>query len=147
MAKGQAAVETVALLAGALFIMIAMITLLPEQAAGIGAQNGIMTATISANRLADEAAQVYLGGDGAQKSVWIELPETYDSAKSFLGSNSAGTSWALNKTVGIYITGYGHVFAESVAPMCGELPNRSGRFLVPIVYNSTGHVMINKTSC
>lgn len=140
--EGQASVEMVALLAGALIVLLGALTVLPEQYAGIAYEGARQGAQAAANRLAGAADEVWLAGDGAQKTLWVELPDGYDAGQTFIGSNEAGGGLSQNRTVGIYISGLGHAFAESHAPLCGMLPNQSGRYLVTVYYNTSGHVMI-----
>ena len=143
--NGQTSIEMIALLAGSLMVMLAAISILPEQTAAIGLELSVQDAQNAADRLAGAADEVYLGGEGAQKALWVVFPESYDPQNSFIGSNEPGGGWQQNRTVGIYVLGYGNVIAQSRAPICGSLPNESGKYLIKAVYNSSGHVMLNST--
>lgn len=144
---GQGTVEAVGLLAGLLIIILIVAVAIPEQAAQLGAERNRQMALLAAQDLAKTADEVYLSGDGARKSVWIELPETYNSTLSFVG-NRPGTSGTLfqNRTVAIYILNAGEQIAETRAPICGSLPAGFGKYLITLYYNSSGHVMVN-ASC
>ncbi|GEM_PF-6369273 len=142
--KAQASIEMVALLAGALIIMLGALTLLPQQYAGITLEAGRQAAQDTAERIVDASDEVYLAGDGAQKSFWVELPYGFDINRSFIG-NMPGATSSRNSTVGLYVLGIGYVISEGKAQMCGTLPNQSGRYLIRAIYNSSGHVMVNST--
>jgi len=144
---GQGTVEAVGLLAGLLIVILVVAIAIPEQAAQLGVERNRQMAVLAAQDIAKAADEVYLSGDGARKSVWIELPETYNASLSFVG-NRPGTAGTLfqNRTIGIYLLGTGELLAETKAPLCGNLPASGGKYLVTVYYNNSGHAMVN-ASC
>jgi hypothetical protein len=143
--RGQATVELIALMAGALIILLMVIVILPEQYSGIGLEKSRQDGQAAANMISATADEVYLAGDGAQKTEWVDFPQGYDYNKSFLGNRLAGGTIYENRTVGIYLIGIGQLISEGKAPICGALPNESGRYRLTFYYNSSGHVMVNST--
>ncbi len=144
--KAQGSVEALGLLGGLVIVLLAITIFLPQQQSEIGLERNRAIALQSAQAIATAADDVYLAGDGAQKSVSVEFPDGYDASRSYAGNKVDTGNIFNNRTIGIYVIGAGEITAESRAPVCGTLPNASGEYRITLYYNASGHVMVN-ASC
>ncbi|MFH0927450.1 MAG: hypothetical protein V1822_02620, partial [Candidatus Micrarchaeota archaeon] len=148
--KGQSTLELLILFSGGLLALMVVAAVLPSFAAGNASLYGGQLARDSTSYIARVSDEVYLQGEGAQKSIWINVPETAsvsgDSPRSFIGSNDAGADWSDRKMVDLYLANEGDIFAISRAPLCGQWPAAAGRYLINIQYSTNGdaHVAINE---
>jgi hypothetical protein len=147
-AWGQSTIEMVVIFAGMLFVMVAILAVIPGQTTSVESVRAHQTAQDTVDGVAQAANDVYLAGEGAQRTVWVELPDSYDATRSFIGAQTGVTDWGKRKVVDIYAMQTGDVFALSRAPICGTWPDAIGRYQVVLTYNSTApaHVMVN-ASC
>ena len=143
--RGQTTLELLILFAGGMLALIVIAAVLPSQAIGSQTLRDGQIARESVSDIVSAADEVYLAGDGAQKSIWITIPETARVGSSFIGARSGETNWTKKKLVVLNLTNEGDIFAVSRAPVCGSWPSGPGRYKIRITYNesSVAHVMVN----
>ena len=147
--RGQANIETMAIFAAVLVMIMAVLMVLPSSAQSGEVLRQEQMAKQTVQMAASAADEVYLAGEGASKTVWVEIPGIWDANRSFIGNKTAGMSWSDRKLISLYVRTTGDIFGVSRAPLCGSWPATSGKFLVNVTYNSTNpaHVMINSNKC
>lgn len=147
--KAQSALEMVAIFGGVMLILLIVVAAIPQEAAAAQALRAHSTATDSVNLVAQTASDVYLSGDGAVRTITIEVPDGVNMSASYLGATASETDWNKRKLADLRLLTGGDVFAVSRAPMCGEWPLPGGRYAVNLTYNGSGtaHVMVNSLSC
>ena len=143
--KAQAGLETMAIFAAVLILLLAVLLVLPSTARSGEVLRQMQTAQQSVQAVAATANEVYLAGEGASKTIWIELPDSWEPSRSFIGNNSADLNWSDRRVASIYVLQSGDMIAASRALMCGRWPASAGKFRINVTYNSTDpvHVMVN----
>ncbi|PIT84298.1 hypothetical protein COU37_03965 [Candidatus Micrarchaeota archaeon CG10_big_fil_rev_8_21_14_0_10_45_29] len=148
MKLAQTTVELLVIFGAAVIVLSVLAAVLPSNAvAGQSARDkNIAQATV--RDLSQAVNEVYLGGDGASKDVWIEVPMSANISASFIGNNTEQPDWGKRKTIAINLLTEGDVFSVSRAPVCGQWPSMPGKYRIKIEYNATEpvHIMIN-SSC
>jgi hypothetical protein len=86
--KGQTSVEFLVLLCIALLVLTATIAISVQNINSINAQRDRNDASNAVLDIGSAAKEVYAQGEGARKQVYIVLPESYDAANSFVGSQA-----------------------------------------------------------
>lgn len=143
--RAQANLETVAIFAAVAIMVVAVAVSLPGEAQSgevLRQKSGAQSTTDLLTRTADE---IYLTGEGASRQIWLEVPESYSFADSFIGNHTGSESWSQRKVVSLYINGVGDVISASHAPLCGTWPAAAGKWRVSVTYNDTEppHIMVN----
>ena len=143
--RGQASLETMLLFAAVLIMVLVIGLVLPSTVSGGENIRQMLLARQSVQEVASAANEVFLAGEGASKTIWIELPSGFDNTTSFVGNQSSGTTWKNRKLVDINMLSVGDIFAVSRAPMCGQWPAVYGKYRVNVTYNGTTvpHVSVN----
>ncbi len=143
--RGQAGLETMAIFAAVLILLLAVLLVLPSTARSGEVLRQMQTAQQSVLLAAATADEVYLAGEGASKTIAVELPDSWESSRSFIGTNNASANWQDRRLLSIYVRQSGDAIASSRAPLCGSWPATPGKFKINVTYNSTEpvHVMIN----
>ncbi|VVB56996.1 Uncharacterised protein [uncultured archaeon] len=151
--RGQAGLETIAIFAGILVVLMVILLVLPNSIQSGEVLRQEQTAKRTVQAAATAADNVYLSGEGASQTVWLEIPDIWDPARSFIGNQTNTTGWSDRKLISIYVRSTGDVFGVSRAPVCGAWPAKSGKYMVNFTYNGTAnrtvpaHVMVNGESC
>jgi len=147
-ARAQTTVELLVIFGAAVLVLSVLAAVLPSNAISSQAARDKNIAQTTARDLAQAANEVYLGGDGASKNVWIEVPASANISASFIGNNTEQPDWNKRKTISINLLAEGDVFSISRAPVCGQWPAMPGKYRVKVEYNASepAHVMIN-SSC
>lgn len=143
--KGQGTLELLIIFAAGMLALVVVAAILPSQVAGNQALRDGQIARDTVANIASVANEVYLSGDGAQRSIWITIPENAKIANSFIGARTGETDWSKKKLVSINMANEGDIFSVSRAPLCGSWPAVAGRYQINITYSKTpvAHVMIN----
>ncbi len=143
--RAQSTIEMVVIFGGMLFVMLAVLVAIPAQAAAVQSLRAHQTAADTVALVAQTANDVYLAGEGASRTIWVELPDGFDSGRSFIGAQVGITDWGSRKLADIYTLQTGDVFETSRAPICGSWPAMAGRYRVTVAYNGTApaHVTVN----
>jgi hypothetical protein len=143
--RGQANLETIILFAAVLIMILVIGLALPSTTIGGENLRQMQIARQSVQEVASAADEVFLGGEGASKTIWVELPAGYENASSFIGNQSAAVAWKDRKLADIHMLQAGDIFAVSRAPMCGKWPGKYGKYQVNVTYNATTlpHVTVN----
>lgn len=147
--KAQSSLEMLAIFAGIMMVLLVVAAALPNQAAGSQVLRERQMARDTVQTVAQTANDVYLAGDGAVRTMWIEIPEGMNASASFIGAPASEGNWSKRKLVNINLDVSGDTFYVSRAPVCGTWPASAGRMQVNITYNSSGtaHVMVNELGC
>jgi hypothetical protein len=145
MTRAQASLETVAIFAAVVILVIAVAVSLPGEAQSgemLRQKSGAQSTVDLLTRTADE---IYLTGEGASRQIWLDVPDSYSFADSFIGNKTGSESWSRRKLVSLYLNGVGDVIAASHAPLCGTWPAVAGKWRVSVTYNDSEppHVMVN----
>lgn len=143
--QGQASLEVMMLFAAVLVMILAVGVALPSTTTGSENLRQLLMARQAVGEVASAADEVFLAGEGASKTIWIEVPGGFDNLTSFIGNRSISTAWKDKKLVDINLLASGDVFAVSRAPMCGRWPGSYGKYRINVTYNATTtpHVSIN----
>ena len=133
------------LFAAILIMILAIAAVLPATASEGENLRQMLIARQSVQDVASAADEVFLSGEGASKTIWVELPSGFENTSSFIGNRTSSTAWKDRKLADINMLSVGDIFAVSRAPMCGNWPTVSGRYLVNVTYNATTlpHVSVN----
>lgn len=142
---GQSTLEMVVIFGGALLVLIAILAAIPGETAPAQSLRQHQAAADTVAAVAQAANDVYLAGEGAQKTIWVELPDGFDAGRSFVGARTGVSDWGQRRLVDIYTLQTGDVFEISRGPICGAWPAQPGRYQVVVAYNgsSTAHVTVN----
>lgn len=143
--RAQAGLEAMLIFAAVLLMLLVVGLVLPSTAASGEHLRQLQLARQSVQAVASAADDVFLAGEGASKTIWVELPGGYEFAHSFIGNKSGVADWKNRKLADIHLPPSGDIFAVSRAPMCGNWPNASGRYRINLTYNATtpAHVAVN----
>ena len=144
-ARGQANLETMAIFAAVIIMVLVIAIALPAQASSGEMVRQQSAAKTSVTLLTTTADEVYLAGEGSSRRIWVDMPASFSYADSFIGSHTGSESWSQRKAVSIYLEGVGDVISSGHAPLCGNWPATSGRWQINVVYNDSDppHVMVN----
>jgi len=136
----QSTIELLILFALATIVLFVIIAVLPTQAVSGSVLHDGEIAEQTVHMLAQSCNEVYLSGDGAQKTVWINIPQSAKISQSFIGERLGN----IGKVIVINTLGEGDVISITNAPVCGKWPTTAGRHNIKVEYNSTNpHVMVN----
>ena len=143
--RGQASLESMAILAAVMVMILAVMVVLPSSVRSGEVLRQEQMAKYTVQAAASAADEVYLSGEGSSRAIWVEIPDIWDAGRSFIGNRSTVMSWPDQKLISIYVQSTGDIFGVSRAPVCGIWPAQSGRYRVNVTYNNTGtaHVTIN----
>ena len=129
--SGQVSTEYTMLLSALLLVLVVVMVVMMGQFAQQSAVVQQRLADHALVVLASSAQEVWVGGPGAQTRVVVDLPSTFDSTRSAIG----------NKTIQLYLTGWGDVSRATPFNVSGYWPSRSGKFYA-VVYNNNSSVVI-----
>jgi len=143
MAKGQASVELITILAVALFTIIMFMALAANFLTDTNVQKNYETARDSVQRLAQAADSVYSQGEGASAIVQITLPTStiFDSNVTFIGKPANATFAASSNTINIKVWD-SDTYAITHAPLHGSFPATHGTYSMR-VYSEGSYVVIS----
>ena len=143
--SAQATLETVAIFAAVVLMVVAVAVSLPSQALSGEMLRQKSGAQSTVDLLTGTADEIYLTGDGATRQIWADVPDSYSFSDSFIGNHTGSLSWSQRKVVSIYLNGVGDVISSSHAPLCGTWPAVAGKWRVNVTYNNSEppHVMVN----
>ncbi len=143
--RAQANLETVAIFAAVVLMVVAVAVSLPSQALSGEMLRQKSGAQSTVDLLTSTADEVYLSGDGASRQIWVDMPDSYSFPDSFIGNHTGSETWSQRKVVSIYLNGLGDVISSSHAPLCGAWPAMAGKWRINVTYNSSEppHVMVN----
>ncbi|MDE1797899.1 MAG: hypothetical protein KGH63_00650 [Candidatus Micrarchaeota archaeon] len=145
---GQGTIEVVIIFAAMLLVLLVILQAIPGETTSLESVRQQQTAAGTVHLVVTTANDVYLAGDGAQRTIWVDLPDGYSASGSFIGSAGTVTNWGSSKVVDLRLMQTGDVFEISRAPICGSWPAAAGRYQVVVAYNGTApaHVTVN-ASC
>ncbi len=136
----QSTIELLILFALATIVLFVVIAILPTQAVSGSVLHDGEIAEQTVRMVAQNCNEVYLCGEGAQKTIWIDIPQSAKISQSFIGERLGD----IGKVIVINTLGEGDVITTTNAPVCGKWPTTAGRHSIKIEYNSTNpHVMVN----
>ena len=128
MGKGQASTEFLVILAVALVIFLAIVTISQDQLTKINIIKSQKTAQATVDTIAAAADDVYSQGVGARKRVFVEFPVGYSSTNSFVK----------NRTINLNFLG-SDVAVSTNFDVYGSLPASSGSTWVWVI--SEGNIV------
>ena len=134
-----------AIFAAVIVLVLVIAIALPAEANSSEMLRQQSAAQTSVTLLTATADEVYLVGDGAVRKITVDIPDSFEYSKSFIGNPSGAVDWSMRKAVSLYLNGVGDVISTSHAPMCGTWPSTSGSWQINVIYNDTDppHVMVN----
>ena len=143
--SGQGTVELIIIFVGMLLVLVVLLQVIPGETGSLQSVLQHQTAQSTVHLVATTANDVFLAGDGAQRTIWVDLPDGYNAAGSFIGTAGTVTNWGSSKVVDLRLLQTGDVFEISRAPVCGSWPAVAGRYQVVVAYNGTApaHVTVN----
>lgn len=131
---GQVSLELLAILGVALIVILFFTLFASDMLADTNKQQELRTARLSVQHLADAADYVFSQGEGAAKTVEVELsPNANLSAdRSFIGKPYSAPENASSNMININLEG-SDVSAFSGAPLAGAFPSAHGKYLLKVV--------------
>jgi len=143
--RGQASLEVMILFAAVLVMMLAVGVALPATTSSSENLRQVLMARQAVQEVVLAADEVFLVGEGASKTIWVEIPSGFDNRTSFIGNRTLDTEWKDRKLADLNMLSGGDIFAVSRAPMCGNWPEKYGKYRINVTYNATTvpHVTVN----
>jgi len=141
--RGQVSTEYTMLLSALLLVLVVVLVVMMSLFA--------QQSSVAQQRLADHAVvvlaasaqEVWVGGPGAQAKVAVELPSTFDPSRSAI----------YNRTIQLYLSGWGDVSRATPFNVSGYWPSKPGLFYAVMQNNNTsvvirpsGGLYVNATS-
>ncbi|OQA31279.1 MAG: Laminin G domain protein [archaeon ADurb.Bin336] len=115
--KAQSTIESILIVAMALFILTALFGITYDQIYSFRADQSRKTASVAINSIVKEVNDVYFLGPGAMKTIIVRLPEGIDFNKSFIK----------NRTICLNVFG-SDVFSTASVDLRGVWPGDDGTF-------------------
>ncbi|VVC01933.1 Uncharacterised protein [uncultured archaeon] len=130
-ARGQVSTEYTMLLSVMLMVLIVILFVMMgqfAQQAGVAQQR---LAEHAVTVLAAGAQEMWISGPGAKMRVLVDLPQTFDSARSRINGS----------TIQLFLVGFGDVSRALPFNVSGYWPSKSGKFYAVLENNNTSIVI------
>lgn len=143
--KAQISMEATLVFIFVLLVITSMIVVLPLNFSEISIFNEKNIAKKTLLDIKEAADQVYLIGNDTILYIWVEIPQNLNYSLSYIGAPSGVSDWNLRKQLRFSLIGGGDLIEQTLGPICGEIPRKSGKSKIRVEYNQTDtpHVMIN----
>lgn len=115
--RAQSSIETILILAMALFILAALVGMVYDQISLFKVEQDQKIASIAVMSIAKEVNDVYFTGPGTVKNIIVQMPEDIDFSKSSI----EGRTLLLN-------VGGGDIFASTNIDVRGDWPSGAGLY-------------------